>query len=154
MRHVELLAPHAEPIVVVVGSRLRSRASDFNVLEYYIADLGVLKRPVTFRVSGMITGPEEFVERIAPHQGHLVEVFGPDGNDPKGLVRRLNKEDERERDASSLIDSHALWLWVLESDLYRTEATIDPEMVQIAKELEVPILAFMPESRGYEIVEL
>ena len=69
MRHVEVLAPYAEPVVVLMGPRLRCSTEVFNLLEYYVADLKVLGRPVTFRVSGMIAGPEHFIETIAPAQG-------------------------------------------------------------------------------------
>ncbi len=137
-----------------MGSRMRSRVPDYNILEYYVADLKVLERPVTFRVSGMITGPEEFIERIGPEQGHLVEVFGPDGETSNGRVHRLNKNDDFERDAASLVGAHALWLWVTASDLYRASTHVDPEMVQIAHELGVPVLVFLPESENYEIVEM
>lgn len=137
-----------------MGSRRRNRKDDYNVLEYYIADLKTLERPVTFRVSGMITGPEEFTERIAPEQGHIVEVFGPDGEVPEGRVRRLNKNDDLERDASCLLGAHALWIWVTDSDLFRRSTHVDPEMVQIAHELGVPVLVFLPSSEDFEIVEL
>lgn len=154
MRHVELLAPHGEPIVVIMGSRIRSTGADYNVLEYYVADLAKLQRAVTFRVSGMITGPEEFIERIGPEQNHHVEIFGPD-HSPEGRVRRLNKSDDYERDASSLVGAHALWLFVTNSDMHRWEKAVDdPEMVQIAHELKVPVLVFLPSDGDYEILEL
>ncbi len=137
-----------------MGPRMRCNREDYNVLEYYIADLKALERPVTFRVSGMVIGPEEFVERIAPEQGHIVEVFGPDGETAVGRVRRLNKNDDLERDASCLIGAHALWLWVTDSELYRRSTHVDPEMVQIAHELGVPVLVFLPASNEFEIVEM
>lgn len=137
-----------------MGCRMRSTGADYNILEYYVADLDALGRPVTFRVSGMITGPEEFIERIGPERNHYVEVFGPD-NSPEGRARRLNKSDDYERDASSLVEAHALWLFVTNSDLKRWEKAVDdPEMVQIARELGVPILVFLPSDGNYEILEL
>lgn len=152
MQHVELLAPHEEPIVVIIGPRLRGKKDDFNVLEWYMADLKALGRPVTFRVSGMITGPEEFTETLAMEHGHLVEIFGPT---VEQRARRLNKNDEFERDASSLIGAHAVWLWVSSSDLFRLDKyQVDSEMVQIAHELGVPVLVFLPEEAEYEITML
>lgn len=155
MQHVDLLVPHEEPIVVIMGPRTRNRKDDFNVLEYYVADLKMLDRPITFRVSGMITGPEEFIETIGPDHGHLVEVFGPGPDSSVDRVRRLNKNDELERDAASLIGAHALWVWVTSPDLFCCpKYQIDGEMVQIAHELGVPVLVFLPEQAEYEITLL
>ncbi len=154
MNYVNVLAPHEEPIVVLMGPRLRCSVQDFDVLEYFIADLKVLQRPVTFRVSGMIAGPEEFVERIAPRWGHMVDVWGPDGVTSQGRVRRLFKTDHIERDAASLIDAHALWVWAVESELHADSRLVDYEMVTIAQELNVPVFLFLPERLNYEVLEL
>lgn len=154
MRHVEVLAPHPEPVVVVMGPRLRCSRQDYDVLEYFIADLKHLARPVTFRVSGMAAGPEEFVERIAPPWGHLVERWGPEGESTVGRARRLCKNDDLERDAWSLVDAHALWVWTMEAQLRPDSKLVDYEMITVAQDLGVPVLLFLPEELNYEVLEL
>lgn len=151
MRHVEVLLPHPEPIIVMMAPRLRCSWGDYSALEWYIADL---PRSVTFRVSGMIAGPEEFIERIAPAWGHKIEVWGPDGETPAGRVRRLNKSDNFERNAASLIDAHALWAWPLHHEVLADSKILDYEMITIAQELNVPVLLFMPEANNFEVLEL
>lgn len=151
MRHVELLAPHPEPVVVVMGPRLRAGREDYDVLEYFLYDLDTLQRPVTFRVSGMIIGPEEFIERMAPSHGHRVEVYGPDETE---RVRRLNKNDDLERDATSLLGAHALWVWALDSQLDPNSKLLDYEFITVAQDLKVPVLLFLPKSGHYDILEI
>lgn len=148
-RHIEVLAPHAEPVVVVMGPRLRCGSIDYDALEYFIGGLSVLRRAITFRVSGMVAGPEEFVERIAPALGHRFEVFGAS---PEERVRRLNKLDDHERDAGSLLGAHALWVWPLTYEI--ESGAVDNEMIIIAQELEVPVFLFMPEAYDLEVLEL
>lgn len=141
-----------ESVVVLVGPRLRCSVADYHMLEHFV---GTLPECTTFRVSGMISGPEIFVEDIAPALGHRVEVYGPDGRTPEGRARRLNKHDERERDASMLLGASALWLWVLPSDLHhRGDRVLNDPMVLLAQELEVPVFLFLPESSDFEVLEL
>ncbi len=150
MRHVEVLLPHAEPVVVIMAPRLRCSWADYSVLEWYVADL----RPTTFRVSGMIAGPEEFIERVAPAWGHQVEVWGPDGTTPEGRVKRLNKHDDRERNAASLQGAHALWVWPLRYELGSGGELVDDEMINVALDMSIPVLLFTPEDFNFEIWEL
>jgi len=150
MRHVEVLAPHASPIVVVMGPRLRCSSYDFDFVEYSMCDLRTLGRPVTFRVSGMIAGPEEFAERIAPPLGFDVEVFG---TPPENRARRICKLDDFERDATSLIDAHALWIFPTASQLRSPDFIDDMEFVEVAQELGIPVLLFLPEEYNFEVIE-
>ncbi len=152
--YVDALKPHQEPVVVLMGPRLRCSFQDLDVLEYFIFDLRVLERPVTFRVSGMIAGPESFVEKVAPQWGHRVEVWGPEGDTPTGRARRLCKRDDLERDAASLIGSHALWVWTVGSDFREDSKLLDYEMVTIAQDLSIPVFLFLPETMGFEVLEL
>lgn len=152
--YLATLAQHAEPVVVLVGPRLRCSVADYQALEYFIDTLAELGRPVTLRVSGMIAGPEEFVERIAPMRGHPVEVYGPDGETAWGRVKRLNKLDDHERDGSALLGAHALWLWLLPSDLSPHAKPLEDPMVILAQEFGIPVFLFLPESSDFEVLEL
>jgi hypothetical protein len=150
MRHVEVLVPHASPTVVVMGPRLRSTYLDRDLIEYTMFDLKSLGRPVKFRVSGMIAGPEDFVERLAPPMGFDVEVFG---SPPEQRARRMCKNDNYERDATSLIDAHALWVFPTAYQLRRPEFIDDMEFVEVAQELRIPIFLFMPDEYNNEVIE-
>lgn len=154
MNYVEVLKPYPEPVIVLMGPRIRCSVQDFDVLEYFILDLQPLARPVTFRVSGMIAGPESFVEKIAPRWGHTVEVWGPEGESPTGRAQRLCKNDNLERDAASLVDAHALWVWTTGSDLRQDSTLLDYEMVTVAQDLSVPVFLFLPDAMDYEVLEL
>jgi hypothetical protein len=154
MRHVDLLLPHPEPVVVLMAPRMRNTGRDYDLLEYFIFDLRALGRPVTFRVSGMITGPEEFVETLAPQYGHRVEVYGPGPEEPADRVHRLNKSDDRERDVTCLLGAHALWVWSLTSQLDPSSTLLDYEVITVAQDLQVPVLLFTPESENYDILEI
>lgn len=151
MRHIDILLPHAEPTIVLMAPRLRCSWEDYSALEWFIADL---PRPTTIRVSGMIAGPEKFVESIAPAWGHLIEVWGPDGTTPEGQVQRLNKRDDAERDAGSLIDAHAVWAWPLSFQLSENSKYLDYEMITIAQDMAIPVFLFLPEANDFEVLEL
>lgn len=152
MQHIEVLSGHPEPVVVVMGPRLRCTRSDKDLAEYYFAVArDLLQTPVTFRVSGMIGGPELFVEQSAPLWGHRVEIWGLA---PEDTVRRCNKNDDQERDASSLVGAHAMWVWALTSELHEGSRLLDYEMVAVAKDLGVPVFLLTPDTYDYAVVEL
>lgn len=142
-----------DPVVVIMGPRLRGGALEREMLEYFVSSLNPLQTPVTFRVSGMISGPEEIIERVAPIWGHRVEIWGPDGT-PGTRARRLSKNDNHERDASSLVGAHSLWVWLMESELHPHSKALDYEMITIAEDLGVPVFLFLPESSDFEVVRL
>lgn len=146
MRHIDIL-PQENPTVVLLGTRMRSSREDFAILEWHVYDL---PRPTVFRVSGMITGPEEFIERIAPRMGHRVEVWSQGPDTP---AHRTCKRDTAERDAASLLGAHALWVWPFE---HRTLGRLvaDDELVVIAQELGLPVFMFLSAHYNYEVVEL
>ena len=152
MQHIEVLSPHPEPVVVVMGPRLRCTTQDRDVTEYLLAESYLqLGRPITFRVSGMAIGPEMFVEDAAPRWGHKVEIWGLADPD---LVRRSNKNDEAERNATSLLGAHAMWVWTLTSELDAHSRLLDYEMIVVAKDLGVPVFLMAPDSHDYLIAEL
>jgi hypothetical protein len=150
MRHVDVLAPHRSPIVVVMGPRMRCSVEDRDLIEYAMFDLKALGRPVTFRVSGMIAGPEDFAECLAPPLGFSVEVFG---TAPENRARRMCKHDDYERDAVSLIEAHSLWVFPTAYQLRSPEFIEDMEFVEVAQELQVPVFLFLPKEYNYELVE-
>ena len=138
--------------MVVMGPRLRCTRSDKDLAEYYFAAArDLLQTPVTFRVSGMIGGPELFVEQSAPLWGHRVEIWGLA---PEDTVRRCNKNDDQERDASSLVGAHAMWVWALTSELHEGSRLLDYEMVAVAKDLGVPVFLLTPDTYDYAVIEL
>lgn len=152
MQHIEVLREHPEPVVVVMGPRLRSASHDRDITEYYLAlAQDILQRPVTFRVSGMVTGPETFVERAAGLWGHRVEVWGPEDT---ATARRCRKNDDHERDASSLVGAHALWVWALTSELHEDSRLLDYEVVAAAIDLGVPVFLLTPKSYDFAVVPL
>lgn len=150
MLHIDVLAPHPKPVVVVLAPRLRCSRYDMDFVEYVMHDLKVLGRPVTFRVSGMIAGPEDFAERLAPPMGFDVEVFG---TPIEQRAHRMCKVDHKERDATSLIDAHALWVFPTAFQLTRTDFIDDMEFVEVAQSLNVPVLLFLPEEHNFEVIE-
>lgn len=153
MSYIEALAPYEEPVVVVVAPRLRCSWADYEMVGHYISSLEELQRSVIFRVSGMIAGPEEFFERLAPQAGHQVEVFGPD-NDTAGRVKRLSKNDDAEREGTALLGAHAVWFWLLPSELSYGRDPLENPYILLALELGVPVFLFLPESFGFEVVEV
>lgn len=151
-RLISALAPHPNPIIAVSAPRLRCSHEDFNALEFFVSQLQWLGSSCVFRVSGMIVGPEYFLESIAPEHGHSVEIFGPRGDSPERRAHCLSKLDELP--PTALLDAHALWLFTLPSDLDNTSNVLENSTVILAQEFGVPVFLFLPEPSGFEVLEL
>lgn len=141
----------AAPVVVTLAPRLRCSAADKEQLCQMLSALWQVN-PITFRVSGMAFGPEHDIEELAGNWGHFIEVYGEEGRTEHGFVRRLFKRDEMP--AAALDGAHALWLWLLPSDLAPDRSYIEDPVAVMAKELGVPVFLVLPESCGFEVLEL
>jgi hypothetical protein len=150
MHYLDVLKAHTRPTIVVMGPRMRSSLRDQDFLEYTLAGLKEVGRPITIRVSGMIAGPEDMVERLAPPLGFDVEVFG---TPPEHRARRMCKNDDLERDATCLVDAHALWVFPTAYQLRSSDIIEDIEFVEVAQGLGVPVFLFLPEEMDFEVVE-
>ncbi len=149
------LEEHASPVIVLVGPRLRCSQADFAELHVLVGDLqacGPNFKQHLFRVSGMIAGPEYFIESLAPHYGHSVEIYGGAGYTPEERVARLIKRDEMP--PTALLGAHALWLWLMPSDLDEAGQVLENPLVLLAQEFGVPVFLFLPESSDFEVLEL